>query len=831
MVKIALLIGISQYQSDLAPLPGVEEDIKAMQRVLQNPNICGFDEVKTLVNCDRQNMEVEIEQLFSHRGKDDLVLLYFSGHGIKDETGQLYFANNITRKDGQGKLLKATAVEARVVQGIMSNSRSKRQVVILDCCFSGAFAQGLPGKDHGLVDIESQLGGEGRAILTSSTSTQYSLDSIYTRYIVEGLETGAADIDNDGKISIEELHEYTKQQVQEAAPAMQPEIYPIKEGFKIILAQVQNNPELIYRKTFERLCAKGKGEIFDIGRRILNAQRDSLGLSVLKTQEIEEEVLLPFITHKNNLHKYEEAYLEVVRSENSISENTRNELNDLQQILGLRDEDIAIIEANINASLQPHPLPQVIVKPSHHRNTNLINYIVTCVIGLVIGGSVVSLIRPRPQTCANQDRYILNDKISVGEEVLLKQVTNADKEAGVQAFAQGDCLTAIKKFEAYRAVNREVNRADPETLIYLNNAKARLQQNRIKIAVAVPIGIRKETAEEILRGVAQAQQDVNKNGGIKGKLLEVVIANDNDKEDDDEITKPRKIADQFVNDKSILAVVGHNSSETSFAVASNYHNGRLVMMTSTSFSPKLTGVSSYIFRTAPNLISIANELAIHAKKANKTNILICADYKAIDTTFKNVFETAMINVGRKINSIECDLSATNFDPKEIISKAISNPAGRADTLLFAIYIDKKRKIPDIARANQGRLTLLSSSTLATRKTIDDSKADVENMIVAVPWHPQASPPFASEAEKLWGGRVNWRTATSYDATMAISKGLETSNTRDELQKTLYSPSFSFNGVTGKIEFSSGDRKETPIHLLQIKPVDGDEYDFVPIPRR
>lgn len=96
----------------------------------------------------------------------------------------------------------------------MNESRSQRQVIILDCCFSGAIAQGLTVKDHGSVNLPEQLGGKGRAILTSSTSTQYSFEqegsdlSIYTRYLVEGMEKGAADHDGDGWISIDELHEY-----------------------------------------------------------------------------------------------------------------------------------------------------------------------------------------------------------------------------------------------------------------------------------------------------------------------------------------------------------------------------------------------------------------------------------------------------------------------------------------------------------------------------------------------------------------------------------------------------------------------------------------------
>ncbi len=90
-------------------------------------------------------------------------------------------------------------------------------------------------------------------------STQYSFEqegaelSVYTRYIVEGIETGAADTDDDGMISVDELHQYAYKKVQEAAPAMKPEIYAVREGFKIKLAKAPvGDPQLVYRKEVER---------------------------------------------------------------------------------------------------------------------------------------------------------------------------------------------------------------------------------------------------------------------------------------------------------------------------------------------------------------------------------------------------------------------------------------------------------------------------------------------------------------------------------------------------------------------------------------------------
>ena len=156
MTKVALLIGVSEYQPGLNALPATTKDIEALKKVLQNSEIGNFTEVKTLINPDRQQLAEAIEGIFSDRSKDDLVLLYFSGHGIKDESGKLYFANSITRKNASGVLVKATAVAASSIHDIMNSSRSKRQVVILDCCFSGAFADGVLVKDDGFVDIKNR---------------------------------------------------------------------------------------------------------------------------------------------------------------------------------------------------------------------------------------------------------------------------------------------------------------------------------------------------------------------------------------------------------------------------------------------------------------------------------------------------------------------------------------------------------------------------------------------------------------------------------------------------------------------------------------------------
>ncbi|EDN69807.1 protein of unknown function DUF323 [Beggiatoa sp. PS] len=218
-----------------------------MQRILDNPELGDFDDIKVLENPTKEMMEIEIEKLFpSFKPKNlkDLLLFYFSGHGIRDDEGKLYLAAHNTQK----QYPRATAVASSFLHDLMDKCRSKRQVVILDCCFSAAFTQGLTAKDAGTIDIKQLLGGEGRAILTSSTSTQYSFEqdntelSIYTQYLIEGIETGAADQNQDGKFSVDELHQYARQKIDESFPQMKPEIYAIGEGYNIFLAK---NPKII----------------------------------------------------------------------------------------------------------------------------------------------------------------------------------------------------------------------------------------------------------------------------------------------------------------------------------------------------------------------------------------------------------------------------------------------------------------------------------------------------------------------------------------------------------------------------------------------------------
>ena len=326
MTKVALLIGVSEYEPGLNPLPAAVKDIEALQRVLQDPEMGGFDEVKTLANPEPHTMQLEIETLFDGRAKDDLVLLFFSGHGIKDDAGKLYFATRITRKNAKGDLIRATAVPTSFVHEIMNNSRAKRQAIILDCCFSGAFDPALQAKDDGSFDLRGQLGAEGRVVLASSSSTQYSFEqkgadvSIYTQYLVEGIETGAADRNQTGQVSILDLHEYVTNKVQEEIANVTPKIIVLRDkGFEIILAKTKNKVNQLSNTNNKKIEL---GEIKLEGNRIGHSSYYSAIPSLLQS-------LSPFLDRL--IEQFRSYYLSRSRSQDNSSVN----ISDTDSILEL----------------------------------------------------------------------------------------------------------------------------------------------------------------------------------------------------------------------------------------------------------------------------------------------------------------------------------------------------------------------------------------------------------------------------------------------------------------------------------------------------------------
>ena len=244
--RLALIVGSGLYRDEtLSRLISPDADVGALADTLLDPEMGGFDDVKLLVNMVSYTVRKEISNFFSRKTRTDLLLLYFSGHGVLDDRGQLYLAV----KDTDTKLLRGTAIPARYITEEMDNSHSQRQVLILDCCHSGAFARGTKGSPGSSVGTASTFEGTGfgRVVLTASDATQYAWEgnqvigdaenSLFTHFLIQGIQTGKADTNQDGQITVDEIYDYAYTQILKQTPKQTPGKWSFKEQGELIIAR------------------------------------------------------------------------------------------------------------------------------------------------------------------------------------------------------------------------------------------------------------------------------------------------------------------------------------------------------------------------------------------------------------------------------------------------------------------------------------------------------------------------------------------------------------------------------------------------------------------
>ncbi|NDJ19877.1 ABC transporter substrate-binding protein [Myxacorys almedinensis] len=421
----------------------------------------------------------------------------------------------------------------------------------------------------------------------------------------------------------------------------------------------------------------------------------------------------------------------------------------------------------------------------------------------------------------------LQDRISQGERILLPSESsnpefNSLKQAGVSAIAAARYADAVPLLES--AMQKHSNA--PETLIYLNNARIG-QRKAYTIAVAVPIKTDVAGSAEILRGVAQAQNDLNRGGGINGAGLKVAIAND-----DNDPDLAQQIARAFVQTSDILGVVGHYASDVSLAAGSVYNTNQLVSISPISTTVKLSGFGQYVFRTVPSDYVAARALADYAATTlqQPTVAVFFNSQSAYSQSLKSEFVTAVSLTGGQVSN-EFDLSSADFSAARAVDQALKSGA---KALMLAANTGTLDKALQVVQVNRKRSLLLGGDDVYAPKTLEVGGEQAEGMVVAVPWHIERDPrsPFARRSRQLWGADVNWRSAIAYDATQALIAALRQNPTRQGIQQALSASTFSAAGASQTVRFlPSGDRN-AGIQLVNVVPGNrsGAGFDFTPVAR-
>lgn len=148
-------------------------------------------------------------KLFAQAEAEDIVLLFFSGHG-----------------NDEGFLCSDGVISYKQMWGIISKSKSKNKMVFADACYAGTMRNSVqhsgdtPGRDENIMLFMSCRNGE-RSIEKKSMS-----NGLFTHALTQGLK-GKADANKDKTVTAKELYSYVSSSVRKMSRERQ---HPVMWG-------------------------------------------------------------------------------------------------------------------------------------------------------------------------------------------------------------------------------------------------------------------------------------------------------------------------------------------------------------------------------------------------------------------------------------------------------------------------------------------------------------------------------------------------------------------------------------------------------------------------
>lgn len=223
--RLMLVIGIDSYEN-FPRASYAEDDARTFSDFAIN--VLGVNSNRTKVALGRDARRVELLKAINNwaaaeiiKGKTD-VYLYFSGHGLASSDGKKLY---LLPYDADGELLTETGLEIGKITNSLKSSGARSVVMFLDTCYSGQGRQGetllANARPIRLITKESRLP-QRVSIFSAAANDQIASSApsighgLFSYHLMKGLE-GAADLNNDKKLSLEELLEYVKGPVSRGA--------------------------------------------------------------------------------------------------------------------------------------------------------------------------------------------------------------------------------------------------------------------------------------------------------------------------------------------------------------------------------------------------------------------------------------------------------------------------------------------------------------------------------------------------------------------------------------------------------------------------------------
>ncbi len=434
---------------------------------------------------------------------------------------------------------------------------------------------------------------------------------------------------------------------------------------------------------------------------------------------------------------------------------------------------------------------------------------------LTLGASVI--FTPSQKACDVQLNK--NLPLSCGEKALMNpkySPPQVKKVEGINAIAQRNYPKAVALLT--QAWQEE---KDPETLIYLNNAKILAEQIPAHQIYTIPVVVPISNApyfqsKDIVKGIAWLQDRVNKNPQSQGKIR-VLIADDGNN-----IAQAQTIAKELAKRSDILVVIGHYSSHLTTNVKNIYQHNKLVLVSpSAAAFQGLTAtvpVNNFFFRSTANTQLASKPLADYLIANKYQNIaFFYTKGQAYSESFKKEFKTHLAGRVKIVGNF--DLGENTSIVRSNVARVKKDFKNVALVLLPDAYTISNEQDNQLAviKENNGELLIAGNETVREDKVLNLGRQALRKMVAITPLYPSSS--HHQQFQDFWGNteKLNWPVILSYDALKMAIYAIEIQPgipNRIGVQKALSEPGFTIQGLSGKITLNVSDRRENTVRLIK-----------------
>jgi len=316
--------------------------------------------------------------------------------------------------------------------------------------------------------------------------------------------------------------------------------------------------------------------------------------------------------------------------------------------------------------------------------------------------------------------------------------------------------------------------------------------------------------ENIQNGINLAVEEINSDGGIIGKKIELLVEDDG--------TDP-KIAvtafTKFINIEKIPVVIGPSSSSSAMACAPIANDTETVILSPGAATPNLTEAGDYVFRNrAPGqleAIKIAEYAFYNLKLRNVAIFYINTDY---GVGFKDIFKSNFEELGGKIIYLDSfDQGQDNF--KTQISKMKPyNPDG---VYVLGVPIEVGHFLKQSKEL--GFKTIFLMNNMNDPNLISIAGNAAEGIYFAIPMFDSFdanAQEFVANYTKAYGKTPDMLAANGYDAVYLIKYAIEHSSYDGESIKNALYQVKNYPGVSGSITFDQNGDVIKELNIMTVK---------------